>query len=73
MTEDEQFRAVLGFLGRFAGEVSGRSALDPEFDRRLRLFADGSFARDQKAQDDITAAIAGDSEALGRLAEYLRR
>ena len=52
MTEEQQFRAVLGFLGRFGAEVSGRIALDPDFDDRLRLLADGSFARDQKALDD---------------------
>jgi hypothetical protein len=72
MTEEQQFRTVLGFLGRFGAEVSGRIALDPEFDDRLRLFADGSFARDQKTQDDLIAAIAGNSEAISRLADYLR-
>jgi len=72
MTEEQQFRAVLGFLARIGREVSGRIALDPELDDRLRLFADGSYARRQKEQDAILAEIAADSEALGRLAEYLR-
>ena len=72
MTEEQQFRAVLGFLGRLGAEVSGRIALDPDFDDRLRLLADGSFARDQKALDDIIAVTAGDPEALSRLADHLR-
>jgi hypothetical protein len=73
MTEEQQFRAVFGFLGRMAGEVSGRIALDPELDDRLRSFADGSYARSQKDQEAILAEIVSDSEALGRLAQYLRR
>ena len=73
MTEEQQFRAVLGFLSRTAGEVSGRIALDPELDGRIRLLADGSFARSQEEQNAILAEIAADSEALGQLAEYLRR
>ena len=73
MTEEQQFQAVLSFLARIGGEVSGRIALDPELDDRLRLFADGSYARSQQEQDAILAELAADSEALGRLAEYLRR
>ena len=73
MTEEQEFRAVLGFLGRTAGEVSGRIALDPELDDRLRLLAEGSLARSEKEQEAILAEISADSEALGQLAEYLRR
>jgi hypothetical protein len=73
MTEEQQFRAVLGLLGRTAGEVSGRIALDPELDDRLRLLAEGSYARSQKEQDAILAEIVTDSEALGHLAELLKR
>jgi len=73
MTEEQQFQAVLGFLGRMEGEVSGRIALDPELDDRLRLLADGSLARSQREQDQMLAEIAGDSAAVSRLAEYLRR
>jgi hypothetical protein len=73
MTDEQQFRAILGFLGRFGAEVSGRIALDPEFDGRLRLFADGSFAREPKTQDALITAIAGNAEALSRLADHLRR
>jgi hypothetical protein len=73
MTEEQQFQAVLGFLGRMGGEVSGRLALDPELDDRLRLFAGGSYARSQEEQNAILAEIVADSQALGRLAEYLRR
>jgi hypothetical protein len=72
MTEEQQFRAVLGFLGRMAGEVSGRIALDPGLDDRLRLLAEGSYARSPRAQDAILAEIATDAEALGQLAQYLR-
>lgn len=73
MTEEQQFRAVLGFLARTAGEVSGRIALDPELDDRLRLLAEGSYARSQHEQDAILAEIVTDSEALGHLARYLRK
>jgi len=73
MTEEQQFQAVLGFIGRRGGEVFGRIALDPELDDRLRLFADGSYARSQEEQNAILAEIIADSEALGRLAEYLRK
>lgn len=73
MTEEQKFQAVLGFLGRMDSEVSGRIALDPELDGRLRLFADGSYARSQEAQNAILAEVVADSEALGRLAEYLMK
>ena len=73
MTDEQQFQAVLGFLARLGSEVSGRIGLDPELDDRLRLLADGSYARSEKEQDTILAEIAADSEALGRLAEYLRK
>ena len=72
MTEEEQFQAVLGFVGRMGGEVAGRIALDPELDHRIRLLADGSYARSQEERDAILVEIARDSEALGRLAAYLR-
>ena len=73
MTEDQQFRAVLGFLGGMAGEVSGRVALDPELNDRLRLLAEGSYARSQQEQDAILAEIVTDSDALGHLAQLLKR
>jgi hypothetical protein len=72
MTEEQQFRVVLGFLGRMGGEVSGRIALDPDFDDRLRLLADGSLARRQQEQDQLLTKIAEDSAAMKRLAEYLK-
>jgi len=73
MTEEQQFRVVFGFLGRIGIEVSGRIALHPELDDRLRLLAGGALARKQQEQDQILAQIAGDSEALTLLAEYLKR
>ena len=72
MTEEEQFQAVFGFVGRMGGEVSGRIALDPELDQRIRLLADGSYARSQEEQDALLVEIARDSQALGLLAAYLR-
>jgi hypothetical protein len=72
MTEEQQFRVVLGFLGRMGGEVSGRIALDPDLDDRLRLLADGSLARRQQEQDQLLTKIAEDSAAMKRLAEYLK-
>jgi hypothetical protein len=73
MTEEQQFRVVFGFLGTIGAEVSGRIAFHPELDDRLRLLADGVLARKQQEQDQILAQIAGDSEALTLLAEYLKR
>ncbi len=72
MTEEQQFRVVLGFLGRMGGEVSGRIALDPDLDDRLRLLVDGSLARRQQEQDQLLTEIAEDSAAMNRLAEYLK-
>jgi hypothetical protein len=72
MTEEEQFRVVLGFLGRMGGEVSGRIALDPGLDDRLRLLADGSLAGREQEQDQLLTEIAEDSAAINRLAEYLK-
>jgi hypothetical protein len=72
MTEEQQFRAMLGFLGRMGGEVSGRIALDPDLDDRLRLLADGSLARRQQEQDQLLTEITEDSAAMNRLAEYLK-
>jgi hypothetical protein len=73
MTEEQEFRVVFDFLGRIGAEVSGRIALHPELDGRLRLLADGALAREQQEQDRILAQIAADSEALTLLAEYLKR
>jgi hypothetical protein len=74
MTEEQQFRVVLGFLGRMGGEVSGRIALDPDLDDRLRLLADGSLAgrEQEQEQDQLLTDIAEDSAAINRLAEYLK-
>ncbi len=72
MTEEQQFRVVLGFLGRMGGEVSGRIALDPDLDDRLRLLADGSLAGREQEQDQLLTDIAEDSAAINRLAEYLK-
>jgi hypothetical protein len=72
MTEEQQFRVVLGFLGRMGGEASGRIALDPDLDDRLRLLADGSLARRQQEQDQLLTEIGEDSAAMNRLAEYLK-
>jgi hypothetical protein len=76
MTEEQQFRVVLDFLGRMGGEVSGRIALDPDLDDRLRLLADGSLAgreqEQEQEQDQLLTDIAEDSAAINRLAEYLK-
>jgi hypothetical protein len=72
MTEEQQFRVLLGFLGRMGGEVSGRIAVAPDLDDRLRLFANGSLARRQQEQDQLLTEIAADSAAMNRLAEYLK-
>jgi hypothetical protein len=72
MTEEQQFRVLLGFLGRMGGEVSGRIAVAPDLDDRLRLFANGSLARRQQEQDQLLTEIAEDSAAMNRLAEYLK-
>jgi hypothetical protein len=73
MTEEQQFRVVFGFLGRIGAEVSGRVAFHEDLGDRLRLLADGALVGNQQEQDQILAQIAGDSEALMLLADYLKR
>jgi hypothetical protein len=71
MNEKQQFQTIFRFLENLNGEVGGRmvSALDPEFDVRLKKLATGKL--DEKNRDLILDELAKDPRALTRLAQYL--
>ncbi|HEX3444721.1 MAG TPA: hypothetical protein VHS80_08380 [Chthoniobacterales bacterium] len=71
MNEKQQFQTIFRFLENLHGEVGGRmvSALDPEFDVRLKKLATGKL--DEKNRDLILDELAKDPGALTRLAQYL--
>jgi hypothetical protein len=71
MNEKQQFQTIFRFLENLHGEVGGRmaSALDPEFDARLKKLAAGKL--DEKNRDLILDELAKDPTAVSRLAEYL--
>ena len=52
MDEQDQIRVVLGFLDRFEGEVSGRTAesLDPDMVAKIRELAAGTLDEKQREQ-----------------------
>ena len=71
MNEKQQFQTIFRFLENLNGEVGGRmvSAVDPEFDVRLKKLAAGKL--DEKNRDVILDEVAKDPGALSRLAQYL--
>ena len=71
MNEKQQFQTIFRFLENLNGEVGGRmiSAVDPEFDVRLKKLAAGKL--DEKNRDLILDELAKDPGALSRLAQYL--
>lgn len=71
MNEKQQFQAIFRFLENLNGEVGGRmvSAVDPEFDVRLKKLAAGKL--DEKNRDLILEELAKDPAAVSRLAQYL--
>jgi hypothetical protein len=71
MNEKQQFQTIFRFLESLDGEVGGRmvSAVDPEFDVRLKKLATGKL--DEKNRDLILDELAKDPGAVSRLAQYL--
>jgi hypothetical protein len=73
MDEEDQFRAVLGFLDRFEGEVSGRSAesLDPDMVAKIRELAAGTL--DERQREQVLEEVARNRAGLELLATCLQR
>ena len=71
MNEKQQFQTIFGFLESLKGEVGGRmvSAVDPEFDVRLKKLAAGKLDEENRAI--ILDELAKDPGAVSRLAQYL--
>jgi hypothetical protein len=71
MNENQQFQTIFRFLEDLKGEVGGRmlSAVDPEFDVRLKQFAAGQLDEENRAV--ILEELAKDPGAVSRLAQYL--
>lgn len=73
MDEEEQFRAVLGLLGRFESEVSGRSAepLDPDMEAKIRELAAGTL--DEEERELVLEEVSRNRAGLELLATCLQR
>jgi hypothetical protein len=71
MNEKQQFQTIFRFLENLKGEVGGRmvSAVDPEFDVRLKKLATGKVDEEHRAL--ILDELAKDPGAVSRLAQYL--
>jgi hypothetical protein len=71
MNEKQQFQTIFRFLENLKGEVRGRSvsAVDPEFDLRLKRLAAGKL--DEKNRDFFLEELAKDPSAVSRLAHHL--
>jgi hypothetical protein len=71
MNEKQQFQTIFRFLENLNGEVGGRmaSAVDPEFDARLKKLAAGKL--DEKNRELVLDELAKDPGAVSRLAYYL--
>ncbi len=72
MDEEDQFRAVFGFLQRFETEVSGRSAewLDTEMEAKIRHLAAGTL--DDKELEQVLEEVSRNRTGLELLASCLR-
>ena len=72
MEEEDQFRAVFGFLERFESEVGGRSVemLDPDIEAKIRELAAGTL--DEKERDQVLAEVARSRSGLELLARCLK-
>ena len=71
MNEKQQFQTIFRFLENLKGEVGGRmvSAVDAEFDARLKKLAAGKLGEENRAV--ILDELAKDAGAVSRLAQYL--
>lgn len=72
MDEEDQFRAMFGFLERFETEVSGRSAesLDTEMEAKIRDLAAGTL--DDKELEQVLEEVSRNRTGLELLASCLR-
>lgn len=72
MDDKDQFRVMLGFLERFAGEVSGRSAesLGPDLTAKIRELAAGTL--DDKQREQVLEEVARNRAGLELLASCLQ-
>jgi hypothetical protein len=72
MDEEDQFRAMFGFLQRFETEVSGRSAelLDTEMEAKIRDLAAGTL--DGKELEQVLEEVSRNRTGLELLASCLR-
>jgi hypothetical protein len=73
MDEEDQFRAMFGFLERFEAEVSGRSAesIGAELEAKIRGLAAGTLADNERAE--VLAEISRNRAGLELLAGWLKR
>jgi hypothetical protein len=72
MEEEDQFRALFGFLERFESDVSGRSAqsLDSEMEAKIRGLAAGTLDDNQREQ--VLEELSRNRVGLELLASCLR-
>jgi hypothetical protein len=72
MDEEDQFRALFGFLERFQSDVSGRSAesLDAEMEAKIRGLAAGTL--DHNEREEVLQALSSNHAGLELLASCLR-
>jgi hypothetical protein len=72
MDEEDQFRALVGFLERFESDVSGRSAesLDAEMAAKIRGLAAGTL--DDNEREEVLQAVSSNRAGLELLAACLR-
>jgi hypothetical protein len=72
MDEEDQFRTLIGFLGRFESEVSGRSAesIDAEMEAKIRGLAAGTL--DDNEREQVLEALSRSRAGLELLASCLR-
>jgi hypothetical protein len=72
MDEEDQFRALVGFLERFESDVSGRSAesLDVEMEAKIRGLAAGTL--DDNEREEVLQAVSSNRTGLELLAACLR-
>jgi hypothetical protein len=72
MDEEDQFRALFGFLERFQGDVSGRSVepLDAEMEAKIRGLAAGTL--DDSDREQVLEELARNRAGLELLASCLR-
>jgi hypothetical protein len=73
MDEEDQFRALFGFLERFESDVSGRSAesLDAEMEAKIRGLAAGTL--DHNEREEVLQALSSNRAGLELLASCLRK